>query len=104
MAVNLPAIQAAQLGAIDGVRLATASAGIKANDQTDLVLIEIAEGSTVSAVYTQNAFCAAPVTVAKRHQQQTTPRYCLINSGNANAGTGQQGEAAAISCCQTLAE
>jgi len=104
MAVNLPAIQAAQLGAIDGVSLATASAGIKANDQTDLVLIEIAEGSTVSAVYTQNAFCAAPVTVAKRHQQQTTPRYCLINSGNANAGTGQQGEAAAISCCQTLAE
>jgi glutamate N-acetyltransferase/amino-acid N-acetyltransferase len=104
MAVNLPAIQAAQLLGIDGVRLATANAGIKDNDQADLVLIEIAEGSTISAVYTQNAFCAAPVTIAKRHQQQTPPRYCLINSGNANAGTGQQGEAAAISCCRSLAE
>ena len=104
MAVNLPTIQAEKLLAIDGVRLATGNAGIKANNQTDLVLIEIAKGSTVSAVYTQNAFCAAPVTVAKRHQQQVTPRYCLINSGNANAGTGQQGEAAAIMCCRTLSE
>ena len=74
MAVNLPTIQAEKLLAIDGVRLATGNAGIKANNQTDLVLIEIAKGSTVSAVYTQNAFCAAPVTVAKRHQQQATPR------------------------------
>jgi glutamate N-acetyltransferase/amino-acid N-acetyltransferase len=104
MAVNLPAIQAEELLAIDGIRLATANAGIKANDQIDLVLIEIAAGSTVSAVYTQNAFCAAPVTVAKRHQQQATPRYCLINSGNANAGTGQQGEAAAVTCCRMLSE
>ena len=104
MAVNLPTIQAEQLLPIEGIRLATASAGIKANGQTDLVLIEIAQGSRVAAVYTQNAFCAAPVTIAKHHQQQTTPRYCLINSGNANAGTGQQGDQAAIQCCASLAQ
>ena len=104
MAVNLPTIQAEQLLPIEGIRLATASAGIKANGQTDLVLIEIAQGNRVAAVYTQNAFCAAPVTIAKHHQQQTTPRYCLINSGNANAGTGQQGDQAAIQCCASLAQ
>ena len=104
MAVNLPTIQEEQLLPIEGIRLATASAGVKANGQTDLVLIEIAQGSRVAAVYTQNAFCAAPVTIAKHHQQQTTPRYCLINSGNANAGTGQQGDKAAIQCCASLAQ
>jgi glutamate N-acetyltransferase/amino-acid N-acetyltransferase len=104
MAVNLPVIQAEQLLAIDGIRLATDSAGIKANGEIDLVLIEISQGSRVSAIYTQNAFCAAPVTIAKQHQQQTTPRYCLINSGNANAGTGQQGDEAAARCCESLAQ
>ncbi|MFT7234445.1 MAG: glutamate N-acetyltransferase/amino-acid N-acetyltransferase [Methylophagaceae bacterium] len=104
MAVNLPVLQAGQLLAIDGIRLATASAGIKNNDRTDLVLIEIAKGSSVSAVYTQNAFCAAPVTIAKQHQKVTGPRYCLINSGNANAGTGRQGDEAATNCCRLLAE
>lgn len=104
MAVNLPPLQADQLLPISGLRLATASAGIKANGQTDMVLLEMAEGSSVSGVYTQNAFCAAPVTVAKQHQQQTTARYCLINSGNANAGTGQQGLQTALACCQAVSE
>ena len=104
MAVNLPAIQSEQLLAVDGIRLATASAGIKVNGQTDLVLIEMAQGSRVAAVFTQNAFCASPVTIAKQHQQTTAPRYCLINSGNANAGTGQQGDEAAIRCCELLAQ
>ena len=104
MAVNLPVIQAEQLLGVDGIRLATASAGIKANNKTDLVLIEIAKGSSVATVYTQNAFCAAPVTIARKHQQTTAPGYCLINSGNANAGTGQQGDQAAVQCCESLAQ
>jgi len=103
MAVNLSAPQQGQLLTVDGVRLATGCAGIKSNGSTDLVLIEICEGSTVAAVYTQNAFCAAPVTVAKQHQKEATPRYLLINSGNANAGTGQQGLQTAIASCEAVA-
>jgi glutamate N-acetyltransferase/amino-acid N-acetyltransferase len=103
MAVNLSAPEPNEILAIAGIRLATASAGIKANGTTDLVLIEICKGSTVSAVYTQNAFCAAPVTVAKQHQKKAAPRYLLINSGNANAGTGQQGLQAAIASCEAVA-
>lgn len=103
MAVNLSAPEPNEILAIAGIRLATASAGIKANGTTDLVLIEISKGSTVSAVYTQNAFCAAPVTVAKQHQKEAAPRYLLVNSGNANAGTGQQGLQAAIASCEAVA-
>jgi len=87
---------------VEGIRIATGCAGIKTNGDTDLVLIEMCEGSTVSAVYTQNTFCAAPVTVAKQHQKEATPRYLLINSGNANAGTGQQGLQTAIASCEAV--
>ncbi len=89
---------------IDGVRLATAAAGIKYTDRQDVVLIEIAEGANTAAVFTRNAFCAAPVTVAKTHLQKNQPRYLLINSGNANAGTGEQGFIDAQQTCQSLAE
>lgn len=104
MAVNLSAPEQKQILPIAGIRLATGCAGIKTNGSTDLVLIEICEGSAVSAVYTQNAFCAAPVTVAKQHQKEAAPRYLLINSGNANAGTGQQGLQTAIASCEALAK
>ena len=87
---------------ISGIRLAAVSAGIKKNTP-DLVAIEIATGSTTAAVFTQNAFCAAPVTVAKRHLSQMMPRCLLINSGNANAGTGQQGVDDAQQCCSLVA-
>ncbi len=89
---------------IPGVRLAAVNAGIKNNENVDLVLVELATGSNVSAVYTQNAFCAAPVIIAKQHHTESSPRYLLINSGNANAGTGEQGLAAAKVCCQSVAE
>jgi glutamate N-acetyltransferase/amino-acid N-acetyltransferase len=88
---------------INGIRLGTACAGIKKNDHRDLVLIEIAESSQVAAVFTQNAFCAAPVIVAKDHFSKTTPRYLLINTGNANAGTGKQGIADTLECCKAVA-
>ena len=88
---------------VAGIQLATASAGISYSGRTDLALIEIAEGSTASAIFTQNAFCAAPVSIAKDHINKKAPRYLLINAGNANAGTGQAGLAAANACCAAVA-
>ncbi len=104
MPVNLVPPKQADLLPIAGIKLGTANAGIKSTDRADLVLIQLAENTTTSAVYTQNTFCAAPVTVAKRHQNETSPCYLLINSGNANAGTGEAGLQAAQDCCQAVAE
>jgi glutamate N-acetyltransferase/amino-acid N-acetyltransferase len=104
MAVNLVAPKQDELLAIEGIEIGTASAGIKKAGKTDLVLFKLAEGTVTSAVYTQNAFCAAPVTLCKQHQSSTSPRYLLVNSGNANAGTGVQGMQAAQACCQGIAE
>ena len=88
---------------VPGFRLGTTCAGIKKVERRDLVVMELAEGSTVAAVFTQNAFCAAPVIVARKHLIQTSPRYLLTNTGNANAGTGEQGIADAEACCDALA-
>ncbi|EMR13354.1 bifunctional ornithine acetyltransferase/N-acetylglutamate synthase protein [Methylophaga lonarensis MPL] len=103
MAVNLSPPDKHALLPVAGIRLAVASAGIKTPGRKDVVLIEMAEGSHCAAVYTRNAFCAAPVIVAREHQQQATPRFLLVNSGNANAGTGDQGLAAARQCCGAVA-
>ena len=89
---------------VAGIRLGVAAAGIKTADRKDMVVIEIAEGGSCAAVFTRNAFCAAPVHVAKSHLQKNTPRYLLINSGNANAGTGEQGMRDAESSCRLLAD
>ena len=89
---------------VEGFRLGTTSAGIKVAGRKDMVLMQIAEGSTTAAVFTQNKFCAAPVIVAKQHLQQTAPGYLLVNTGNANAGTGDQGIADTLSCCQAVAD
>lgn len=89
---------------ISGIRLAVGCAGIKKPGRPDVVVFELCETAQVSAVFTQNAFWAAPVTVAKRHLAAQRPRYLLINTGNANAGTGDQGVQDALACCGTLAE
>jgi glutamate N-acetyltransferase/amino-acid N-acetyltransferase len=89
---------------INGIRLQATAAQIRRPDRKDLVLIELAEGTQTAAVFTQNAFCAAPVQVAKKHIAETSPRYLLVNSGNANAGTGQAGYDAAVRCCKAVAE
>ena len=89
---------------VQGVQLGTSCAGIKVAGRKDVVLMQIAEGSTTAAVFTQNKFCAAPVIVAKQHLQQTAPDYLLVNTGNANAGTGDQGIADTLSCCQAVAD
>ena len=88
---------------IRGIRLATHPAGIKKPGRDDLVLIEMAPGTQTAAVFTRNAFCAAPVQLAKAHLAHSSPRYLLINSGNANAGTGKKGRLAAEQCCAAVA-
>jgi glutamate N-acetyltransferase/amino-acid N-acetyltransferase len=88
---------------VAGVRLGVAAAGIRYRDRDDLVLMELAEGSSTTAVFTRNAFCAAPVQVARAHLVSATPRALLINAGNANAGTGQNGIQAARECCRLAA-
>lgn len=88
---------------IDGVKVAAVKSGIRYTEKLDLVLIELSEGSSVSGVYTQNDFCAAPVLVTKAHIQNAFPRYFLINTGNANAGTGEEGKTNALQCCDAVA-
>lgn len=89
---------------VAGVRIGTASAGIKKPGRKDLVVFELAEGSQVAGVFTLNAFCAAPVQVSREHLQQAAPRYFVINTGNANAGTGLNGLQNARLTCQAVAE
>lgn len=88
---------------VAGVRLAAVAAGIRYSNRDDLVVMELAPGSTCAAVFTRNAFCAAPVVVAREHLTQTAPHYLLINAGNANAGTGDEGLRAARETCKSLA-
>lgn len=88
---------------VAGIELASVACGIKSNGCDDLVLIKINSGSSCAATFTQNAFCAAPVVVAKQHLDQTQPRALLINSGNANAGTGEQGLQNAVQTCEWVA-
>lgn len=89
---------------VPGIRLGTTEAGIKYTRRRDLVVIELAEATQTAAVFTQNAFCAAPVHVAKEHLNEASPRYLLINTGNANAGTGHNGLEDSKQCCQLVAE
>ena len=87
---------------VAGFELGIASAGIKRPGRKDVVVMRCAEGSSVAGVFTLNAFCAAPVILA-RQRVQGTVRYLLTNTGNANAGTGEPGLAAARRTCEKLA-
>ena len=89
---------------VAGVRLSAVSAGIRYQDKLDLVLIELSEQSAVAGAFTQNAFCAAPVVIAKSHLSSHDPRVFIINTGNANAGTGEIGQKHALECCQIVAK
>ena len=88
---------------VAGVRIGVAELGGRTRPRADLTLVELAPGSTCVAVFTQSAFCAAPVTVAKEHLATADARYWLINAGNANAGTGRQGVADARATCKLVA-
>lgn len=88
---------------VAGFALAAMACGIKSNGRSDLVAMACGEGGRVAGVFTRNAFCAAPVQLAKRHLQAGTPRLLLTNSGNANAGTGEAGVQAALATCTAAA-
>jgi glutamate N-acetyltransferase/amino-acid N-acetyltransferase len=103
MPVNLPLPVADQLLPVAGVRLGTAEAAIRKLGRRDLTLIELAPGSRVAGVFTQNRFCAAPVTVCKEHLAAGTIRALVINTGIANAGTGEPGIANARASCEAVA-
>lgn len=97
-----------EMPAIGGLRLGTARAGIKKPDRRDLVVIEVGEGARVAGAFTRNAFCAAPVILAREHLATCVgrgegPRHLVINTGNANAGTGQVGLRDAAATCAELA-
>ena len=93
----------ASLRPVAGIRLGTTQAGIRKPGRSDLVVIELAPGTHTAGLFTRNAFCAAPVVVARNHLLETAPRYLVINTGNANAGTGQRGMDAAADTCRELA-
>lgn len=89
---------------VAGIRLGVATAGIKKPGRRDLVVIAADEGTNAAAVFTKNAFCAAPVTLAKHSLAHCAPRYLMINTGYANAGTGERGLADARACTHALAK
>jgi len=88
---------------VAGVKLTAVCGGIKYANRKDVVLFELAEGASVAGVFTRNAFCAAPVTVCREHLAAAPIRYLVINSGNANACTGEQGLRDARATCEEIA-
>ncbi|WP_211453521.1 bifunctional glutamate N-acetyltransferase/amino-acid acetyltransferase ArgJ [Collimonas antrihumi] len=109
MAVNSPIPVAADLLPVAGIELGHAEAGVRKANRKDLLVMKLAPTATVAGVFTQNRFCAAPVQVSKAHlaaaEISGEPiRALLINTGNANAGTGEAGLAAANATCDALAE
>ena len=109
MAVNSPKPVAADLKAVPGIEIGVAEAGIKKPNRKDLLVLKLAPTATVAGVFTLNRFCAAPVQVAKANLAAVTKgaapiRALLVNTGNANAGTGESGLAAAQESCAALAE
>ncbi|BAP89481.1 bifunctional ornithine acetyltransferase/N-acetylglutamate synthase protein [Burkholderiales bacterium GJ-E10] len=103
MSVNLPAPVPTDLLPVPGIELGWAEAGIRKAGRKDLLLIRIAAGAAVGAVFTQNRFCAAPVLVGREHLARATPRVLVVNTGCANAGTGDSGLADARRSCAAVA-
>ncbi len=98
MAVNLAPPDPASLHSVRGVELGVAMAGVRKPNRKDLLVIRLAADSAVAAVFTQNRFCAAPVVIAKRHLRNAV-RALVVNTGNANAGTGAEGLRRAMQVC-----
>ena len=92
-----------QATSVKGVRLSAVEAGIKKANRRDLVVFELAKGARTAAVFTQNRFCAAPVQIAKKNLATIAPRYLMINTGYANAGTGETGLRNCLESCRLLA-
>src|SRR6185436_16410488 len=104
MPVNLSAPDPKTLHPVPGVKLGITMAGVRKANRRDLSVITLAEGSQVAGVFTSNRFCAAPVQLCRKHLASGTgPRAIVINTGNANAGTGEDGLVRAFSTCVALA-
>ncbi len=103
MPVNLTTPVAAQLLPVAGVALGIAEAGIKRAERKDLLVMQLCADSQVAGVFTTNRFCAAPVTVAREHLAHGNIRALVVNTGNANAGTGELGLQDARATCAALA-
>ncbi len=88
---------------VPGIQLGPVAAGIRKKDRLDLLLVALAPHTRVGAVFTRNRFCAAPVQVCREHLAQGTPRALVINTGCANAGTGEEGLADAHATCNAVA-
>jgi glutamate N-acetyltransferase/amino-acid N-acetyltransferase len=105
MPVNLQAPNANDLHPVPGVKLGIAMAGVRKANRRDLTVVTLAEGSQVAGVFTRNRFCAAPVQICRQHLGTGIgARAILINTGNANAGTGEDGLVRAFSTCVSLAQ
>lgn len=102
MAVNFTVFE--DFAVVKGVRVGVAQAGVRKKDRDDMVIFELAEGTQVAGVFTTNAFCAAPVHICRRNLEKAEPRFLLINTGNANAGTGPKGFRNAETTCEMLAK
>jgi len=102
MSVNLSVFDA--FHKVQGLKIGTANAGIKQTERPDLVVFELPETASTSGIFTKNAFCAAPVQICKKHLAETNSKYLIINTGNANAGTGVGGYDDAMAICQKLAD
>lgn len=89
---------------IAGIEIGVGQANVRYQDRDDLVVMKLAAGTTSAAVYTKNRYCAAPVTLCKEHTSQRAPQALLINSGNANAGTGSLGMQNAKLSCDLVAQ
>jgi len=102
MAVNLRAPDAAQLHPVAGVELGIAMAGVRKANRKDLLVVRLAAGSSAAGVFTRNRFCAAPVLLARKHLRNPV-RALVVNTGNANAGTGSDGVRRALAVCSAVA-
>jgi glutamate N-acetyltransferase/amino-acid N-acetyltransferase len=103
LAVNLLPPKPESLHPVPGVRLCVAMAGVRKAGRKDLLVMRLAEGSQAAGVFTRNRFCAAPVLLARKHLKNQV-RALVVNTGNANAGTGEEGLRRALAVCESVAK
>ena len=96
-------VELVKLLPIKGIKIGIAEAHVRYPNRKDLTVFALCEGATTAVVTTQNQFCAAPVQLLRQHLQHASPRYLLVNTGNANAATGEDGKHRALATCDALA-
>lgn len=102
MPVNLSVFE--NFNTIEGIKIGFTNAGVKQTKRPDIVVFELDETASTAGIFTENAFCAAPVQISKKHLKEASTRYLIINTGNANAGTGKGGYEDALEICNAVAK